>query len=90
MPKTIDEINSKIKNGAAIILTAEEVKEMAQEQGVEEIAKKVDVVTTATFGPMCSSGAFINFGHADPPIKMVKIWLNDVSAYGGLAPRRCS
>ncbi|MGB3477787.1 MAG: homocysteine biosynthesis protein [bacterium] len=85
MPKSIDEINSKIKNGAAVILTAEEVKKMAQEQGVEEIAKKVDVVTTATFGPMCSSGAFINFGHADPPIKMVKIWLNDVSAYGGLA-----
>lgn len=45
----------------------------------------MDVVTTGTFGAMCSSGAFLNFGHADPPIKMEKIWLNDVEAYGGIA-----
>jgi len=43
------------------------------------------VVTTGTFGPMCSSGAIINFGHSDPPIRMQKIWLNDVEAYAGLA-----
>ncbi len=43
------------------------------------------VVTADTFGAMCSSGAFLNFGHADPPIKMEKIWLNDVEAYGGIA-----
>ncbi|HQG13517.1 MAG TPA: homocysteine biosynthesis protein, partial [bacterium] len=48
-------------------------------------SKKVDIVTTATFGPMCSSGAFINFGHSDPPIKMQKVWLNDVPAYAGIA-----
>jgi len=42
-------------------------------------------VTTATFGPMCSSGAFINFGHSDPPIRMGKVWLNDVPAYTGIA-----
>ncbi|HEX9094237.1 MAG TPA: homocysteine biosynthesis protein, partial [Coriobacteriia bacterium] len=47
--------------------------------------RKVDVVTTGTFGPMCSSGAFINFGHSDPPIKMGTITLNDVPASGGLA-----
>ena len=27
----------------------------------------------------------LNFGHSDPPIRMCKIWLNDVPAYGGLA-----
>jgi uncharacterized protein (DUF39 family) len=43
------------------------------------------VVTTGTFGPMCSSGAFINFGHSDPPIRMAKVWLNDVPAFAGLA-----
>ncbi len=43
------------------------------------------MVTTGTFGAMCSSGAFINFGHSEPPIKMGKVWLNDVPAYGGLA-----
>jgi uncharacterized protein (DUF39 family) len=34
---------------------------------------------------MCSSGAFINFGHAEPPIRMNKVWLNEVPAYTGLA-----
>ncbi|OPX17974.1 hypothetical protein BXT86_03595 [candidate division WOR-3 bacterium 4484_100] len=85
MPKTIDEINKKIKKGEAVVLTAEEVKEMASSSGIKEVAKKVDVVTTATFGPMCSSGAFINFGHTRPGIRMAKIWLNDVPAYAGLA-----
>jgi uncharacterized protein (DUF39 family) len=83
--KSFEEINERIKNGEAVVLTAEEVKAMSKELGVKETAKKVDVVTTATFGPMCSSGAFINFGHSDPPIRMSKVWLNDVPAYAGLA-----
>jgi L-aspartate semialdehyde sulfurtransferase len=45
----------------------------------------VDVVTTATFGPMCSSGAFINFGHTSPPMRMEQITLNGVPVYGGIA-----
>jgi len=52
---------------------------------VEQATKEVDVVTTGTFGAMCSSGAFLNFGHSEPPIKMTKVWLNDVPAYSGLA-----
>ena len=52
---------------------------------LEEIAEKVDVVTTATFGAMCSSGAFLNFGHSNPPIRMEKIELNGVRVSGGLA-----
>jgi uncharacterized protein (DUF39 family) len=34
---------------------------------------------------MCSSGAFINFGHTRPKIKASKVWLNDVEAYAGIA-----
>ncbi len=83
--RSYEEINERIKSGKAIVLTAEEFKEMSKEQGVKEAGRKVDVVTTGTFSPMCSSGAFINFGHSDPPIKMSKVWLNDVPAYGGLA-----
>ena len=85
MAKTIEEINQKIKNGSAVILNAEEIIGYVKEKGVKKTAKEVDVVTTATFGPMCSSGAFINFGHSDPPIKMGKVWLNDVPAYAGIA-----
>jgi len=47
--------------------------------------EEVDVVTTGTFGPMCSSGAFLNFGHSSPPIKMTKLTLNNIPAYAGLA-----
>lgn len=83
--KTYEEINEKIRSGKAVVLTAEEVSTMGRELSPAEIVKKVDVVTTATFGAMCSSGAFINFGHADPPIRMEKIRLNGVPVYEGLA-----
>jgi len=83
--KDIEEINKKIKCGEAVVLTAEEVVKMAKESGVKEIAEKVDVVTTATFAPMCSSGAFINFGHTTPPMRMERIELSGVEVYGGLA-----
>lgn len=83
--KSFDEINEKIKNGKAVVVTADEIIGLIEEKGVKKAAKEVDVVTTATFGPMCSSGAFINFGHSDPPIRMSKVWLNDVPAFAGLA-----
>lgn len=83
--KKISEINEKIKDGSVCVVTAKEMKELVAELGAEKAAKEVDVVTTGTFGAMCSTGAFINFGHADPPIKFKKVWLNDVEAYAGLA-----
>ena len=83
--KTIKEINEKISKNKAVVLTAEEVSELSKNVSYDEIAEKIDVVTTATFGPMCSSGAFINFGHTVPGIRMKKVWLNDVPAYAGIA-----
>ena len=83
--KTYAEINEKIKKCTAVVLTAEEVSELSKSLTPKEIAHKVDVVTTATFGAMCSSGAFLNFGHATPPIRMEKIELNGVRVSGGLA-----
>ena len=70
MAKSYEEINAKIARGEAVILTAEEVSRMAETLGPAEIARKVDVVTTATIGAMCSSGCFINFGHTDPPLRI--------------------
>ena len=83
--RTYEEINTKIRSGKAVIVTAEEIIPIVEEKGIEEATEEIDVVTTGTFGPMCSSGAIINFGHSDPPIRMQKIWLNDVEAYAGLA-----
>ena len=83
--RSINEINEKILKGDAVILTAEEMIRLVESSGVEVAAKEVDVVTSGTFGAMCSSGVFLNFGHSDPPIKMTQCWLNDVPVYKGIA-----
>lgn len=83
--KTVEEINQKIKDGDVVVVTATEMTQIVRENGAEEAAREVDVVTTGTFGAMCSSGAILNFGHSDPPIKMTKTYLNGVEAYSGLA-----
>lgn len=87
--KTIKEINEKIKEGRAVVVTAEDMIDIVKRHGDVEAARKIDVVTTGTFGAMCSSGAFINFGHTSPRIKASKVWLNDVAAYGGIAAVDC-
>jgi uncharacterized protein (DUF39 family) len=83
--KTIQEINEKIKQGKVTVVTAEEMVDIVRRKGPQKAAVEVDVVTTGTFSPMCSSGAFINFGHTKPGIKAAKVWLNDVPAYAGIA-----
>jgi uncharacterized protein (DUF39 family) len=87
MAKTIAEINEKIKKGQAVVVTAEEIIDIAKKKGVSEAAAEVDVVTTGTFGPMCSSAAYFNVGHTKPRIKLGggKVYLNDVPAYTGIA-----
>lgn len=87
MAKTIEEINEKIREGKAVVVTAEEIIGIAKEKGVKKAAEEVDVVTTGTFGPMCSSGAYINIGHSKPRMKLGggKAYLNDVPAYTGFA-----
>ena len=83
--RTYEEINEKIRKGQAVVVTAEEVIGIVEEKGVERAAQEIDVVTTGTFGPMCSSGVFLNFGHSNPRINMQKVWLNGVEAYSGIA-----
>lgn len=83
--RTYDEINQKIKAGKAVVVTAEEMVSIVRENGPEKAALQVDVVTTGTFAPMCSSGAFLNIGQVVPTIKAAKVWFNKVPAYGGLA-----
>jgi len=83
--KSYEEINAKIKQGKAVVVTAEEVIGIARDEGLKAAAAKVDVVTTGTFGMMCSSGAFLNFWHTKPKMRMSQVWLNDVPAYAGIA-----
>jgi len=83
--KTIQSINEKIKDGKAVVVTAEEIIDIVKEKGAVKAAEQVDIVTTGTFAPMCSSGAFINFGQVEPGIKASTVLFNNVPAYSGLA-----
>jgi uncharacterized protein (DUF39 family) len=87
--KTYAEINEKIRSGKVVVVTAEEIIDIVEEKGAVEAARSVDVVTTGTFAPMCSSGVFINFGQSVPTMKASKVWFNNVPAYGGLAAIDC-
>jgi L-aspartate semialdehyde sulfurtransferase len=81
--RTIDEINDRIAKGTVVVCSIEEFKAKVKADGVKAAAKAVDVVTTGSFEPMESSGAIINLGHTDPPIKIRSCWLNGVPAYAG-------
>jgi len=50
MAKTIAEINEKIKKGKVVVVTAEEVIDIAEKKGIKKASQDIDVVTTATFG----------------------------------------
>lgn len=83
--KTYQQINDRIESGKAVVLTADEIIDYVEKKGLAAAAKEVDVVTTATFGPMCSSGCVLNFGHSKPKIRMSEAWVQDVLVYTGLA-----
>lgn len=87
MARTINEINDKIRAGKVVVITAEEAAELVKDKGVKKAAAQVDVVTTGTFSPMCSSGAMFNLMQTVPKMKLGggSALFNDVPAYTGLA-----
>ncbi|MGC1402883.1 MAG: homocysteine biosynthesis protein [Thermodesulfobacteriota bacterium] len=87
MSKTIAEINEKIKKGKAVVVTAEEIIDLVKNKGPKKVAQEVDVVTTGTFSPMCSSGAYLNIPQPIPRMKLGggKAYLNNVPVYTGFA-----
>ena len=87
MKRTIEEINEKIRSGSVVVLTAEEIIGVVREKGIQKATREVDVVTTGTFSPMCSSGAFFNVKQPKEKMKLGGGWvtLNGVPAYAGLA-----
>ncbi|MCJ8502182.1 homocysteine biosynthesis protein [Desulfatitalea alkaliphila] len=87
--KSFAQINARIKSGEVVVVTAEEMTAIVQEKGAVAAAREIDVVTTGTFAPMCSSGAMINFGHSVPGIKASHVLMNNVPAYGGVAAVDC-
>lgn len=87
MGKTIHEINEKIRKGQAVVCNAEEIISIVKNKGLKKAAAEVDVVTTGTFAPMCSSGAYFNVGHTNPRMKLGggKVTLDGIPLYTGFA-----
>jgi uncharacterized protein (DUF39 family) len=83
--RTIAEINEKIRQGKAVVLNASEMTNLVRKEGKVKAARQVDVVTTGTFSPMCSSGLLFNIGQQPPTIKTAKVWMNGVPCHAGLA-----
>jgi len=83
--RTIDEINQKLRRQEAVVVTADEFKQMVR-RGKE--VEHVDVVTTATMGIMSGTAALfcIPFGERGIFERVKKAWLNDVPAYPGPCP----
>ncbi len=81
--RTIEEINQKIVDRQARVWTVEELKTKVKKLGIKKTYEQVDVICTGTFEPMESSGAILNLGHTDPPIKIRHCTIDNVPAYAG-------
>lgn len=83
--KTVQEINERIRKGKAVVVNAEEMVAIVRKEGKVKAAREIDVVTTGTFSPMCSSGLLFNIGQQPPVMKVSQLWLNNVPCYSGIA-----
>lgn len=85
--KTIDEINTRISEGNAVVFTAAELKKLVA-GGDTITAADVDVVTTGTFGVMSGTLAVLHIPVSGPGSfhRAEKVWLNGVPAMPGPCP----
>ena len=85
--RTIEDINKKIENGNATVLTAEEISNLVRD-GETPKAEDVDVVTTGTCGIMSGTVAVLHVPVADPGAfkKAKSISLNGVPGFPGPCP----
>ncbi|MEM0358597.1 MAG: methanogenesis marker 16 metalloprotein [Candidatus Hadarchaeales archaeon] len=83
--KTVEEINRRIREGKAVVMTAEEFKKAA-ESGLSP--QEVDVVTCATCALMSGTFALLSIPVAERGKfeKAEKVWLNGVPAFPGPCP----
>ncbi|MCW3134077.1 MAG: methanogenesis marker 16 metalloprotein [Methanophagales archaeon] len=85
--RSVAKINEKIKKGEAVVLTAEEFKQMLRN---EELAttESVDVVTCATCAIMSGTAAILSIPIAERNEfeRADKVWLNGIPAFPGPCP----
>lgn len=85
--RSIEEINKKIEEGEATVLTAEEVSNLVR-NGEEPKAEDIDVITTGTCGIMSGTAAIFHVKAGEPGSfkKAKKVLLNGVPGFPGPCP----
>ncbi len=87
MARSFSEIRAKVDRGEAIVLSAQEVREILDE-GERLTTEDVDVVTSATRAVMSGTYAVLSFSVAPPGtfLRAKRAWLNGVPAEVGPCP----
>ena len=87
MPRSFSEIQRRIKQGNAVVLTSQEVCDLVALGGASRL-KDVDVVTTATRAVMSGTYAVLSFRVAEPGAfsRAERVWINGVAAQVGPCP----
>ncbi len=83
--KSLSEINERIRNGSARVVTAEEMPDSWMSWARRERCVRWMSSPQVPSAPCALLGFFLNLGHSDPPIKIARAYLNRVEAYGGIA-----
>jgi len=85
--RTIADINAKLKRGAAVVMTAEELCNCVRD-GTEIGFEDVDVVTSATCSVMSGTYAILSFQVAERDTfeRATHVFLNGVPAFPGPCP----
>ena len=85
--KEFSEILERIERGDAVVLTAEEVSRLVEDEDRSSL-EEVDVVTTATRAVMSGTYAILSFPVAEPGSfqRAKNVWLNGISAQVGPCP----
>jgi putative methanogenesis marker 16 metalloprotein len=87
MVRSISDIQNRIRQGTAVVLTSQEVCDLAR-SGEQAKLEEVDVVTTATRAVMSGTYALLSFPVARPGSfrRAERIWINGVPGYVGPCP----
>ncbi len=85
--KEFSEILERIERSEAVVLTAEEVSRLVEDEDRSSL-EEVDVVTTATRAVMSGTYAILSFPVAEPGSfqRARNVWLNGISAQVGPCP----
>lgn len=85
--RTFSQIQEKIRQGKAVVLTADEICNRVRSGEVVRF-EDVDVVTTATRAIMSGTYAVLSFPVAEPDsfVRASRVWLNGVPAQVGPCP----